>query len=163
MWETGIIDAGFAVAALVALLAGLLSFLSPCVLPIVPPYLAYMGGISMGQLTGGAPERRPAVVASVFFVLGLSTVFLLLGFAASTFGRIFLQYQQVLGQIAGVIIIVFGLHFLNVFRIPLLMREARLDAGDRGGSLDWCSPLLSRPPSRSAGSLTPRALASGRC
>ncbi|MCB1368061.1 MAG: cytochrome c biogenesis protein CcdA [Rhodobacteraceae bacterium] len=134
MFGIDLFDASLLPAILIALSAGVLSFLSPCVLPIIPPYLAYMGGISMGQLTGGAPERRPAVVASVFFVLGLSTVFLLLGFAASTFGRIFLQYQQVLGQIAGVIIIVFGLHFLNVFRIPLLMREARLDAGDRGGS-----------------------------
>lgn len=134
MFGIDLFDASLLPAILIALSAGVLSFLSPCVLPIIPPYLAYMGGISMGQLTGAAPERRPAVVASVFFVLGLSTVFLLLGFTASAFGQAFLQYREVLGQIAGAIIIIFGLHFLSVFRIPLLMREARLDAGDRGGS-----------------------------
>lgn len=134
MFGTDLIDASLMPAMLIALTAGILSFLSPCVLPIIPPYLAYMGGISMAQLTGGAPDRRPAVIASVFFVLGLSTVFLILGFTASAFGRFFLSNQQLFGQIAGIVIIVFGLHFLGVFRIGLLMREARLDAGNRGGS-----------------------------
>ncbi len=134
MFGIDLIDAGLMVSMLIALSAGILSFLSPCVLPIIPPYLAYMGGISMNQLTGDQITRRPAVIASVFFVLGLSTVFLLLGFTASAFGRFFLQNQVLFGQIAGVVIIVFGLHFVGLFRIPLLMREARLDAGDRGGS-----------------------------
>ena len=79
-----LIDAAFLPAALVALVAGLLSFLSPCVLPIVPPYLAYMGGVSMGDLREG---RGSAVLPALFFVLGLSTVFLLMGFAASAFGQ----------------------------------------------------------------------------
>ena len=134
MFGYELIDASLLPAMLIALTAGVLSFLSPCVLPIIPPYLAYMGGISMNQLTESQAARRPAVIASAFFVLGLSTVFLFLGFTASVFGRFFLQNQQLFGQIAGVVIIVFGLHFLGVFRIPLLMREARLDAGDRGGS-----------------------------
>ena len=125
---------GFDVSYWGAFGAGVLSFLSPCVLPIIPPYLAYMGGISMAQLTDTGQARRPAVVASVFFVLGLSTVFLFLGFTASAFGRFFLQNQQLFGQIAGVVITIFGLHFIGLFRIPLLMREARLDAGDQGGS-----------------------------
>jgi cytochrome c-type biogenesis protein len=134
MFEVSIMDAGFALSALIALFAGVLSFLSPCVLPIVPPYLAYMGGISMGELTGQAGKRRSAVLPATFFVLGLSTVFLLMGFAASSFGRLFLQYQDLMGKISGVVIIFLGLHFLHVLRIPILDREARLEAGDRGGS-----------------------------
>ena len=66
--------------------------------------------------------------------MGLSTVFLFLGFTASSLGRLFLEYRELFAQIAGVVVIVFGLHFLGLFRIPLLMREARIDAGDRGGS-----------------------------
>jgi cytochrome c-type biogenesis protein len=126
---------------LVALVAGVLSFLSPCVLPIVPPYLAYMGGISMGEMTGAAigpagqaVARRRVILPALFFVLGLSTIFLLLGFTASAFGSFVLENQLVLARASGVVIIVFGLHFLGLFRIPLLDRELRLDAGDRGGS-----------------------------
>lgn len=134
MFGIDLIDASLLPAMTIALLAGVLSFLSPCVLPIIPPYLAYMGGISMSQLTDGGSARRPAVIASFFFVLGLSTVFLFLGFTASAFGRFFLLNQQLFAQIAGAVITIFGLHFIGLFRIPLLMREARLDAGDRGGS-----------------------------
>ncbi|MFQ5438612.1 MAG: cytochrome c biogenesis CcdA family protein [Paracoccaceae bacterium] len=135
MFGIDLIDAGLMASAVIALAAGVLSFLSPCVLPIIPPYLAYMGGISMNELQDdGVASRRPAIVASVFFVLGLSTVFLILGFTASAFGRFFLQNQVIFGRVAGAVIIIFGLHFIGVFRIPLLMREARLDAGDRGGS-----------------------------
>ncbi len=133
MLETGIMDAGFALAALIALFAGVLSFLSPCVLPIVPPYLAYMGGISMGEM-GDASQRRRTLTAAAFFVLGLSTVFLFLGFTASVFGQFFLQNQSWFSAGAGVIVMIFGAHFLGVFRIPFLDREARIDAGDKGGS-----------------------------
>ena len=129
-----IIDAGLLPGMLIALAAGLLSFLSPCVLPIVPPYLAYMGGISMSEMTNEQQGRRRATVSALFFVLGLSTVFLLLGFTASAFGAFFLQNQELFARISGVVVIVFGLHFLGVFRISILDREARLDAGDRGGS-----------------------------
>jgi cytochrome c-type biogenesis protein len=93
-----------------------------------------MGGISMADMTDNKAARKPAVIASIFFVLGLSTVFLILGFTASIFGRFFLQNQVLFAQISGAVIIVFGLHFIGVFRIPMLMREVRLDAGDRGGS-----------------------------
>ncbi|MBN2739272.1 MAG: cytochrome c biogenesis protein CcdA [Rhodobacteraceae bacterium] len=131
MFGIDLASAAFLPAAFVALSAGLLSFLSPCVLPIVPPYLAYMGGVSMGELREG---KRSAVVPAIFFVLGLSTVFLFLGFTASAFGRFFLTNQVLFGRIAGGVIIVLGLHFLGLFRIGFLDREARLDAGDRGGS-----------------------------
>jgi len=131
MFGIDLLDASFLPAALVALTAGLLSFLSPCVLPIVPPYLAYMGGVSMGDLREG---RRSALLPAVFFVLGLSTVFLLLGFTASAFGKFFLTNQDWFATIAGIVVMVFGAHFLGVIRIPILNREARMDAGDRGGS-----------------------------
>lgn len=135
MFGVEIMDAGMGAAMLVALLGGILSFLSPCVLPIVPPYLAYMGGISMGEMTaGGQSARRRVMLPALFFVLGLSTVFLLLGFTASAFGAFFLQNQTLFAQIAGAVVLVFGLHFLGLFRIGILDREARLDAGDRGGS-----------------------------
>ncbi len=134
MFGLDVFDAALLPAMLIALTAGGLSFLSPCVLPIVPPYLAYMSGISMNELTEGTASRRRAVIPALFFVLGLSTVFLFLGFTASSFGMFFLRYQELFAQIAGAVIIVFGLHFLGVFRIPFLMREARIDAGNRGGS-----------------------------
>ena len=134
MFGIDIIDASLLPAMTIALLAGVISFLSPCVLPIVPPYLAYMSGVSLGDMSSTRAARRRAVVAALFFVLGLSTVFLFLGFTASIFGTFFLQNQTLLAQISGVVVILFGLHFLGVFRIPFLDQEARLDAGDRGGS-----------------------------
>lgn len=133
MFGIEIIDASLLPAMLVAAVAGVLSFLSPCVLPIVPPYLAYMGGISMGEMRAGTGRRR-IVLPALFFVLGLSTVFLFLGFTASIFGRFFLENQEVLAKVSGAVVIVFGLHFLGLFRIPMLDREARLDAGEQGGS-----------------------------
>ncbi len=133
MFGIEIIDAALLPAMLVALFAGLISFLSPCVLPIVPPYLAYMSGVSLADLNR-ADAKRSALGPAAFFVLGLSTVFLLLGFAASAVGTLFLQYQGWFNTIAGVIVMIFGAHFVGVYRIGFLDREARLDAGDRGGS-----------------------------
>lgn len=151
-----VFDAAMMPALLIALGAGVLSFLSPCVLPIVPPYLAYMGGISMQDMTGDGRARRRAILPALFFVMGLSTVFLLLGFTASTMGHLFLRNAEMFGQIAGVVVIAFGLHFLGVYRavgqmaasgferanmaapafltMSVLSRDLRFDAGDRGGS-----------------------------
>ena len=134
MFGIELIDAGLLPAMLVALLAGVLSFLSPCVLPIVPPYLAYMGGISMGELAGTSARRRAPVLAALAFVLGLSTVFLFLGFTASLFGAFFLANSQLFATLAGIMVMVFGAHFLGIFRIGLLEREVRMNAGDQGGS-----------------------------
>ncbi|MDP4031475.1 MAG: cytochrome c biogenesis protein CcdA [Pseudorhodobacter sp.] len=134
MFGIDLIDAGMLPAIFVALLAGVLSFLSPCVLPIVPPYLAYMGGISVGEMQSSQTARRRVLLPALFFVLGLSTVFLFLGFTASAFGAFFLQNQEIFAKVSGGIVIILGLHFLGVFRIPILDREARMDAGDRGGS-----------------------------
>jgi len=135
MLETSLIfDAPLIGAMLVAAVAGLLSFLSPCVLPIVPPYLAYMGGVSVTEMGGTVSARRRATLAALFFVLGLSTVFVLLGAAATVFGRLFLTWQEGFVTAAGIVIMVFGAHFIGVFRLPFMDREMRVDAGDRGGS-----------------------------
>lgn len=130
MFGIELATAAFLPAAFVALFAGILSFLSPCVLPIVPPYLAYMTGVNVNGLKTG---ERSAVLPAMFFVLGLSTVFLVMGFAASAFGRTFLQYQDYLSKLAGLMIIVMGLHFLHVIRIPFLDQEARIATGKQGG------------------------------
>jgi cytochrome c-type biogenesis protein len=132
MFGLDIIDLGLMPALLVALAAGLLSFLSPCVLPIVPPYLAYMSGITVTDMAGG--RRASAILPALFFVMGLSTVFLLMGFTASVFGRFFLVHQDWFVTGAGLVIMVFGAHFLGIYRLRFLDREMRLDAGDRGGS-----------------------------
>ncbi len=134
MFGFDLIDAGLLPAILIALTAGIISFLSPCVLPIVPPYLAYMSGVTLNDMSSVAAARRKAVIAALFFVMGLSTVFLILGFTASVFGAFFLQNQVLFARMSGIVVIIFGLHFLGVFRIPFLDQEARLDAGDKGGT-----------------------------
>jgi len=131
---TTLLDATLIPAMMIALFAGLLSFLSPCVLPIVPPYLAYMGGVSMHDMEEERAARRRVLMSAAFFVMGLSTVFLLLGFAFSAIGRTFLQFQDWFLTISGLIVMIFGAHFVGVFRIGFLDREARMDAGDKGGS-----------------------------
>lgn len=131
---TQILDASLLPAMVIAAVAGLLSFLSPCVLPIVPPYLAYMGGVSVTDMEDEASSRKRVLLAAAFFVLGLSTVFLLLGFAFSALGRMFLQVQDWFTIVAGIVVMIFGAHFIGIYRIGFLDREARMETGDRGGS-----------------------------
>ncbi len=110
------------------MVAGLVSFLSPCVLPLVPPYLGYLGGTTIDQLADGGVENkvwRRVVVASLFFVLGFTTVFVGLGAGASMFGQMIQTYKSELSMAAGLVIILFGLHFLGILKIPLLYSEAR--------------------------------------
>lgn len=114
-----------------ALGAGFLSFASPCVLPLVPPYLAYMAGVSLEELRtpgSGQPTvaRLHVAGASLGFIAGFTTVFLILGVSASAIGQVVNYYRAELGILAGILIIIMGLHFLGLFRIPLLYREARL-------------------------------------
>lgn len=113
-----------------ALGAGVLSFLSPCVLPLVLPYLCFLAGISLDDLTQEDKERgwRPdwrVVALSFAFVLGFATVFVALGASASALGKAITAYFDTLAIVAGVIIIILGLHFLGLFRIGFLFREAR--------------------------------------
>ena len=113
-----------------AFLAGLISFVSPCVLPLVPPYLCYLAGVSLDQLTGDAPtdvKRRTVFFSSLTFVLGFSTVFIALGAGASAIGQFVRSYMDILSVVGGIIIIIMGLHFLGVFRIGLLHRQARME------------------------------------
>ncbi len=111
-----------------ALGAGALSFLSPCVLPLVPPYLVYLAGASLERLAGAEPQPavlRATVAAALLFVLGFSTVFVALGAGASAIGALLRAYSDVLAIVAGIAIMVMGLHFLGLTRIGLLMRERR--------------------------------------
>lgn len=123
-----------------ALAAGAISFLSPCVLPLVPPYLCYMAGVSVDDFRGegGAAERttsRTALLAASFaFVLGFTTVFVALGAGASTIGRFLRVWQEPLAIVAGVLIILMGLNFLGLLRIPLLSREARFQSQGKPAS-----------------------------
>ncbi|PYF04788.1 cytochrome c biogenesis protein CcdA [Rhodopseudomonas faecalis] len=112
-----------------ALLAGLVSFLSPCVLPLVPPYLIYLTGATIEHVaTGETPSasRRAVLVAALMFVLGFSTVFVALGASASLVGSLIRTWSAELSIAAGIVIIIMGLHFLGLTRIGLLMREGRL-------------------------------------
>ncbi len=119
-----------------AILAGLLSFLSPCILPLVPAYLCYLTGLEMSALSGegGSPPSdatRRAVTRSLAFVLGFATVFIGLGAGASVFGRFLAQWFDWLAIAAGLLIAIMGLHFLGLFRISLLFREARFQTSGR--------------------------------
>lgn len=117
-----------------ALLAGLLSFVSPCVLPIVPPYLAYLAGLSFDQVRERGTEpavARQIMLASLAFVAGFTTVFVALGATASLVGQVIAQWFDVLSVVAGIIIIIMGLHFLGVFRLSLLYREARVNVAQK--------------------------------
>lgn len=120
-----------------AFVAGLLSFVSPCVLPLVPPYLAYMGGVSIAELRGEGvtPARGRVLMSAVAFVAGFSTVFITMGATASWIGQAVGAYLGYFSYVAGVLIIGMGLHFLDVFRIPFLDRTARIGVTQKPAGL----------------------------
>ncbi|WP_295559147.1 cytochrome c biogenesis CcdA family protein [uncultured Hyphomicrobium sp.] len=119
-------------------LAGLVSFLSPCVLPLVPPYLGYLGGTTFEELSHEKGlERtvwRRVVLASIFFVLGFTTVFIALGASASLIGQFIQTWRAELSMAAGVVIILFGLHFLGLLHIPFLATDTRYHHANEGAS-----------------------------
>ncbi len=118
------------VTFLAALIAGLVSFLSPCVLPLVPPYLVFLAGTSLERLADREPEprvKRETVAAAALFVLGFTTVFVALGASASVIGSLIRAYTGPLAIVAGAVIIVMGLHFLGVTPIAWLHRQKRLE------------------------------------
>jgi cytochrome c-type biogenesis protein len=122
-----------------AVAAGVLSFLSPCVLPLVPPYLVYVSGVSLETLSAEAEARRQmrsrVMLTALLFVLGFSTVFILLGATASALGHVLRANLPLLAQVAGVAIIIMGLHFLGLFRLGFLMRDTRLQPMQQAASL----------------------------
>jgi cytochrome c-type biogenesis protein len=112
-----------------ALIAGVLSFLSPCVLPLVPPYLIYLTGASIEHVASdeeAKSARRAVMISALLFVLGFSTVFVALGATASLIGAVIRAWSAELSIAAGVVIVLMGLHFLGLTRFDLLMREGRL-------------------------------------
>lgn len=115
-----------------AALAGLLAFFSPCTLPMVPFYFSYMGGMSVAELRGNgqiAPgAQRRLVVSALFFALGVTTIFGLMGLGATAAGQAFRAWKEWLSYGAAAVILIFGLHFLGILRIPFLMREARMES-----------------------------------
>ncbi len=122
-----------------ALIAGLISFLSPCVLPLVPPYLCFLGGTTFDQLTGEGevpPDvHRGVVFASIAFVLGFTTVFVSLGATATAIGQLIASNLTFLSKIAGGAIIIVGLHFLGILKLPFLYREFRSHAASAPAGL----------------------------
>ncbi len=119
---------------LVAVAAGLLSFLSPCVLPLFPSYLSFIAGVSLDEVQGTVANprtRRAILLNSVLFILGFSLVFIALGAGATLVGQILFQQQGVIRKIGGVFVILMGLYVGGWLRIPFLMREWRMELKDR--------------------------------
>jgi len=114
-----------------AAFAGLLSFLSPCVLPLVPAYLGYLSGATIGRAGEEKPRRYETFLHALFFVLGFTAIFVALGATASLVGQLLNQYIYTLQKIGGIIVIIFGLHTIGVVKIPFLYREARAEIQTR--------------------------------
>ena len=137
------------VSILAAFVAGLISFLSPCVLPLVPGYISMLSGIGVEQLRRGEKPRGSLVASSFAFVMGFSVVFITFGASASAVGQFLLQNKSLLAPFAGAIIVLFGLHLIGVLgRIPVRAGSGRGGAagGRRLGNLDahgWITPRLS--------------------
>jgi cytochrome c-type biogenesis protein len=119
-----------------AFVAGLISFLSPCVLPLVPAYISYISGVSIEDISSGEGSGAGKIFkGTLAFVLGFSLVFIALGASASWVGQFFQTNMGILGKVGGVIVIIFGLHLIGVYRIPFLMREKRYHSSSKPASL----------------------------
>ncbi len=124
------------VTLLAAFVAGVLSFISPCVLPLIPGYLSFVSGVTLDEMRGtgataSAAVRRRAVTMSLAFVLGFSLVFIGLGASATAIGTLLMEHLSLLGKIAGVVIILFGLHMMGVLKIGLLYSEKRMQTSGK--------------------------------
>ena len=127
-----------------AIIAGLLSFLSPCIMPMVPFYLCYLAGISMNELKDEKDipptTHRKLVIASIFFALGTTTIFVLLGLGASFLGQFLRIWKQELSYFAAAFLIAFGLHFLGIIRVGLFYRESKLET--KANSSTWLGSYI---------------------
>jgi len=123
----GVFDVSFGAAAL----AGLISFLSPCVLPLVPAYLCFVAGTSLDKLLDDDAVdqnlKKRVVISAFFFVLGFTTVFVIMGASASAINRIVFDHIDIISKVAGGVIIIFGLHYMGLFRFAFLQREMRFN------------------------------------
>ncbi len=122
---------------LAAFLAGIISFLSPCVLPLVPGYVSLISGASVEELRDPSQARTHSVMLnSILFILGFTIVFVMLGAAATSIGRLLREYKGLMAQVAGVVIILFGLHLTGIFKIKALYADKRMhNVG--GGKTPW--------------------------
>ncbi|MFQ5498676.1 MAG: cytochrome c biogenesis CcdA family protein [Candidatus Zixiibacteriota bacterium] len=117
-----------------ALFAGLLSFVSPCVLPLIPGYLSFISGVSIDDLTSkekASSHMGKVVINTIFFVLGFSMVFVILGASATKLGSLLQQYLGIFNKVAGVVVFLFGLHVVGVFKIRALNYEKRFHTGEK--------------------------------
>ncbi|MCE5301024.1 MAG: cytochrome c biogenesis protein CcdA [Spirochaetia bacterium] len=117
-----------------AFAAGLISFLSPCVLPLIPGYISFISGFSVQELTSGGDEkaiRSKVLINSLFFVLGFTVVFVLLGASATAVTKLMLRYLRPISIAAGIVIIIFGIHTTGLIRIPFLYQEKRFRTKDK--------------------------------
>jgi cytochrome c-type biogenesis protein len=121
-----------------AFLAGVLSFISPCVLPLIPGYVSFVSGVTLEEMRGGAGAlvapagvRQKAVIMSIAFVMGFSLVFIALGASATVLGALLMEHLTLLGRVAGVVIILFGLHMMGVLRIGWLYSEKRMQTSKK--------------------------------
>jgi cytochrome c-type biogenesis protein len=121
------------IGLLTAFAAGVISFLSPCVLPLVPGYVSFVAGSSIEQLRDGSARRARALTLAATFVLGFSVVFVALGASATALGSLLLGYRYELGIVAGVIVLLFGLHMLGIAPLRLMDRDARFHLDLAGG------------------------------
>lgn len=127
----------------VAIGAGLLSFLSPCVLPLIPSYLAFVGGLSLEELQGSVAtpkNRRHLLLHAGTFILGFSFVFISLGASATALGQLLFDYQLLIRKAGGVLVIFFGLHIAGWLTVPFLMRERHIEL--KGGSTGYLGAFL---------------------
>ena len=111
-----------------AFAAGLLSFLSPCVLPLIPSYVTFLTGLSLEDAQNA---RRTAMVHAVLFVLGFSLIFLALGAGATALGSLLFEYRQIMSRVLGVLVLVMGLYLMGIFNIGFLARERRVHLSDK--------------------------------
>src|SRR3989304_6397699 len=116
--------------------AGLLSFLSPCVLPLIPSYLAFVGGLSLDEIqetVSHTKHRRHLLLRSLAFIAGFSAIFIAFGAAGAALGQLLFDYQLVIRRVGGVLVILFGLHIAGWLALPFLMRERHLELKGRPG------------------------------